>query len=220
MATLNQIVERIGYALNAPINTVLKENLKFSVKYWRAMLIRRDVQANGLSDEFLQRIPIDLIKVDKLDACDYTLGCDFILRSKYRVPKPVRLKTDVTFKFVGVYDQNDNLKPAVYSEVEEMRYRKFNTYTSKSLTYNYTNGYLYFFNNTLLKKAVIQAIFADPAEVNTVCDEECYNDDMQFPIADDMIQVIMQGILKGEFPLQTPLDEEVDIESNKVKPDE
>ncbi len=213
MATLNQIAERIAYALNDPLDTMLKENLKFSIKYWRSMLIRRDVAQNGLSDEFLQRIYIDLVKVDKADACDFAIGCDVILRSKYKVPKPVRLKTDVVFKFVGIFDLENNLKATTYTEFEEFRYTKFNRFTDKSVRYNYTNGYLYFFNNTMLKKAVIQSAFSDPTSVNTACDTPCYDDNMEFPCADDMIQQIFQGIVNGEFPMKTkPLSEEVAVE--------
>ena len=214
MATLNQIAERIAYSLNDPLNTMLRENIKFSVKYWRSMLIRRDVAQNGLSDEILQRIYIDLIKVDKADACDFTIGCDYILRSKYKVPKPIRLKTDTLFKMVGVFDLQNNQKPTTYTEFEEFRYTKFNRFTSNAIRYNYTNGYLYFFNNTLLKRAVIQSAFSDPSEVNTACDTECYNDDMDFPCPDDMLQQIVDGILKNEFILKTkPLSEEVNINS-------
>lgn len=213
MATLNQISERIAYALNDPLNTMLKENLKFSIKYWRSMLIRRDIEKNGLSDEYLQRINIDLIKVDKADACDFTIGCDYILRSKYKIPKPVRVKNDVLFKFVGIFDLQGNLKPTTYTEFEEFRYTKFNRVTSNSIRYNYTNGYLYFFNNTMLKKATIQSPFSDPSQVNMSCDSLCYDDDMEFPCPDDMIQQIFQGIIGGEFPMKVkPLSEEVDVE--------
>lgn len=215
MATLNQIAERIAYALNDPLNVMLRENIKFSIKYWRSMLIRRDVAQNGLSDEFLQRIPIDLIKVDKADNCDFAIGCDYILRSKFKIPKPVRLKTDVVFKFVGIFDLQGNMKATTYVEFEEFRYTKFNKVTSNAVRYNYSNGYLYFFNNTMLKKAMIQSIFSDPASVNTACEEDCYNDDMEFPVADDMIQQIFAGILSGEFKLK-PVSEEIDIEKGQT----
>ena len=217
MASLNQIAERIAYALNDPLNTMLRENLKFSIKYWRSMLIRRDIEKNGLSDELLQRTYIDLIKVSKADACDFGIDCTYVLRSKYKIPKPVRLKTDVLFKSLGVFDLQGNFKSATYVEPEEFRYTRFNRFTAKTLRYNYTNGYIYFFNNTLLKKAYIQTIFVDPAQINTVCDEQCYNDDMDFPCPDDMIQQIFAGIISSEFPMKTkPLSEEIDIDKEGV----
>lgn len=212
MASLNKYAERLAYALNDPLNMMLRANLKFSIIYWRATLIRRDVQQNGLSDEFLQRFFFDLIKVDKVDNCNYTIGCDYILRSKYVIPKPVRLKTDVTFKFVGVLDQKDNFKAATYVEFEEFRYTEHNKYTPKVIRYNWTNGYFYFFTNTLLKRGIAQAILVDPSSVASLCDEVCYTDDSEFPLAEDMFQAIVQGILKGEFPIMNPQDTEVTIE--------
>lgn len=208
MTTLNEISERIAYALNKPLSFVLQENIKASVKYWRAMLIRRDVSANGLSDEFLQRIYVNLVKVDKADACNFQDGCQ-VLRTKVPIPKPLRLKNDVVFKFVG----SENGKAFTYTEYEEVPFTCYNKYTSKVLRYAYINGYIYVFNNLKLKKLAIQSIFADPSEISTVCDE-CYSDDKPYPIGEDMIQAIIQGILTGEFRLK-PTDEEVTIEEEK-----
>ena len=213
--TLNEISERIAYALNEPLNYILKENIKFSVKYWRALLIRRDVQANGLSDEFLQRIYLDLIKVDKADACNFNLNCTDVLRTKNPIPRPLRLKNDILFKFVGTVDG----KPFSYVEYEEVAYTCYNKFTSKDIKYNYTNNYLYVFNNTKLKKIAIQSAFSDPTEVNQFCNTDtCYTDDMEFPCPYDMVQQIVQGILSNEFKILNPLDEEVDIESERDKP--
>lgn len=209
MASLNQISERIAYAKGDPLNIMLRENLKFSVKYWRSMLIRRDITTNGVSDEYLQRIVIPLIKVDILGECGINVSCKVVLRTTNKIPKPVRIKSDVLFKFVGVLDQTDNLQPATYVEGEELRYTKFNRFTPDVLRYSYINEYLYFFNNTLLKKAIVQSPFANPSQVNLAC-EGCYNDDMEFPCPDDMIQQIVQGILTGELNVrEKPLSEEI-----------
>lgn len=208
MTSLNEITERIAYALNKPLSFALQENIKVSVKYWRALLIRRDINANGLSDELLQKIYVDLVKVDKADACTFQDGCE-VLRTKLPIPKPLRLKNDVVFKFVG----NIGGKPFTYTEYEEIPYTCYNKYTSKVLRYAYINSYIYVFNNLRLKKLAIQTIFADPSEVNTVCDD-CYSDDKPYPIGEDMIQAIVQGILTGEFRLK-PTDQEVSIEQEE-----
>ncbi len=215
MATLNQIAERIAYALNDSFNVELLENIKFSVLSWRAMLIRQDIERNGLSDEFLQKAYIDLVKVDAADSCDFTIDNCIILKSVNKIPKLVRMKSDVLFKFVGIFDENSNLKPTTYVEQEELRYRKFNRYTSKTIAYNYTNDYLYFFNNTKLKKATIQAIFADPRQVNLLCSENCFDSDSELPIGMDMLNTIVAGIISKEFPLQNPTDAEVNINTDR-----
>lgn len=209
MATKSQWAERIAYALNEPLNVPLKENIKFSLDGWRAMFIRRDVQANGLSESFLQRFDIELVKVDKADACNFNLDCTKILRSKNPVPRPVRLKNDVLFKFVG----DISGKPFTPVEYEEVPYTCYNKYTSKVIRYNYTNDYLYFFNNTKLKYARIQCIVENPADINSLCtDATCWNDlTSEYPLPLDMMPQIIEGILKGEFKILNPQNQEVAI---------
>lgn len=211
MATKNQWAERIAYALGNPLDTVLKNNIKFSLDGWRAMFIRRDVFANGISDEYLQTYFIDLIKVDKADNCDFTLDCT-ILRTRTRVPKPVRLKSDVLFKFVG----NADGKPFTYSEFEEVNYRCSNKYTGKDIFYNYTNEFIYVFNNTKLKKLRIQAVHVNPEQIIYCSDDpDCYNDDKNYPMPEDFFPDIMKGIMSGDFRISsTPSEvEEVKIDT-------
>lgn len=210
MATLNQIAERIAFAQNQPLNIMLKENLKFSIRYWRALFIRRDIFANGMSDEFLQRIYVPLIKVDKADSCNFDLECTKVLRTSTQIPKPIRVKNDILFKFVGTADG----KAFTYTEYEEIPYTCYNQFTSKTIRYTYINGFIYVFNNTLLKQLAIQTPFADPYQANALC-EGCYTDDSEFPCPEDMIQQIVQGIISGELRI-VPVDEEVDIQSDNI----
>lgn len=214
MATLNQIAERIAYAKGDPLNIFLIRNIKFSVIYWRSTFIRRDIAANGLSDEYLQKINVPLVKVDKINPCD--TSCNVILRSSKKIPKPVRIKSDVLFKFVGCLDQNDELIPATYVEGEELRYTRYNRFTPKVLRYSYVNGYLEVYNNTLLKSIIAQSPFVDPTQIETECGTECYNDDMEFPCPEDMIQGIVQGILTGELNMRDkPISEEITLNEQK-----
>lgn len=209
--TLNQGAERIAYALGEPTNYVLKENIKFSIINYRATFMRRDIAANGMSDEFLQKFHADLIKVDKADDCSFTIDCT-VLRTKNKIPKPVRIKSDVVFKFVGT----PHGKPFVYTEFEEFKYRCFNKYTGNEVAYSYINNYLYFFNANHLKKAALQYAVADPRLVN-LCQEDCYDDDMEFPMAEDLMSDIIRNILSGEFKILNPKDEQVkvDVEDDK-----
>lgn len=210
--TLNQAAERIAFAFNEPLNYVLKQNIKFSIINYRAQFMRRDIAANGMSDEFLQRFFVDLIKVDKVDNCSFDIGCT-ILRSKSKVPKPLRQKTDVVFKFVGTpYG-----KSFAYSEFEEVQYRAFNKYTSSEILYSYINEYIYIFNANKLKRVSMQYPLADPRQVNGCSDEICYSDNDTFPIAEDLMADIIKGIISGEFRLMNPKDEQVkvDVEDDK-----
>lgn len=210
MPSLNQIAHTICDRLNQPFNVMLHERKKFEVKYWRAELIRQDVNKNGLSYEFIQSFVTELVKVDKADNCVVGINCT-ILRTATKIPKPVRLKEDVPFKYVGEVGGNASYP---YTELEELKYTLANKYTGKSIRYNYTNGYIYIFNNTKLKYLSLQGIFTNPELVNDCVasgSTVCYNDDMEFPIADDMLRVIIDGLVNEE--LKTPVtDLEVPIE--------
>lgn len=211
--TLNQAADRIAYALNEPTNFVLKENIKFSIIYYRALFIRRDIVTNGQSDEFLQSFNSPLIKVDKGDNCYYDLDCD-VLRTENKIPKPLRLKTDVIFKFVGT----PTGKPFAYSEFEEVQYRCANKYTGNEPVFSYINGYIYIYNVTKLKFVRIQQVTEDPRQV-TFCStaDTCYSDDDEFPMPADFMADIVTNILSKEFRILDPKDEQVkiDVEDDK-----
>lgn len=211
--TLNEAAERIAYERKDPFNIMFKETIKFSIRYWRAILIRRDVAANGISEEYLQRIHLPLIKVDKADSCNFDLGaCNGILRTKFSIPQPIRLKNDIPFKYVGdAYGKSYS-----YTEYEEIPFTCYNRFTSKSIRYNYTNGYLYVFNNKLIKSITIQTAFVDPYKANTVCGGVCFNDDSEFPCPADLMFSIITGILNGEFKMITQLNGDVDLDEDET----
>lgn len=214
MATLNQIAERVAYQLGDPTNIMLRENVKFSFLTWRSTLIRRDIAANGMSDGFLQRFTIPLIKVDKADNCNFNLDCVQILRSATTIPKPVRLKTDSIFKFVGTVDG----KPMSQVEYEEVPYTCYNQYTSKALRFCYINDYLYIFNNTKLKFLMLQYIVEDPRQINNSCTtDSCYSDDKEFPAPLDLVNQAILAMLAGDLKILTnnaPADSEVQVSSD------
>lgn len=211
MPSLNQIAERIAYALNDPLNIMLKENIKFSVRYWRSTFIRRDIFANGMSPELCQRIYLDLKKVDKADSCNFNLNDCEILRTVNPVPSYIRWKNDVTFKFIGTADGQISTEV----EYEEVPYTCYNKFTFNILRHCIVNQYIYIFNNTKLKKIALNHPFFDPYQANALC-SGCYTDDSEFPCPADMIQQIVQGIITGEFKVLNPKDEEVTIQPEKL----
>lgn len=206
--TLNEIAERIAYDKGEPFNVMLKEHIKLSVNYWRAILMRRDVTANGMSDMFLQRFFVSLQKVDRADACNFDLECTKVLRTVNPIPRPVRLKNDVTFKFVGTVEG----KPFSPVEYEEVPYTCYNRFTPKDIRFCYVNDYLYIFNNTKFKTIMLQYAVEDPRSINLSCTEgSCYDDNQDYPCPLDTVQQIITGILSGEYRLLNPVSEEVEV---------
>lgn len=205
--TLNEIAERVAYGLQDPFNVMLKNNIKFSIKNWRALLIRRDIFSNGTSPEYLQKIKVNLIKVNKGDTCNLNLDCTKVLKSENQIPQFIRWKNDVPFKFVGNY----NGKSFTYTEYEELPYTCYNRFTSSTIRYCLINHYLYIFNNTKLKYTWIEHIFVDPYQANILC-EGCFDDDSFFPFPADLVQQFIVGVMSGEFKITSPLDEGIKVE--------
>ena len=203
--TLRETAEYIAARLDKPNDFVLIQQLEYSIKIWRALLIRRDAEVNQESSLYLQGMEFDLIKVDQLDPCSAVVGCP-VLRSKNRIPKPVRLKDGRLFKFVGEAGIGTRKKIFSYVEPENLEYTKHNKFTANVIRYSYYNGYVYVFNNLLYRKINIEFVFENPEEFISCCD--CYSDDYEFPLPADMIQIIIQGILTNEFKLK-PIDQEV-----------
>lgn len=206
--TKSQLAETIAYGLGDHLNITLKENIKFSLNNWRALIIRRDVAVNGMSDGFLQKFHVDLQKVDKADNCKFSIDCTKILRTVNKIPRPVRLKSDVLFKYIG----DGNGKPWTPVEYEEIAFTCFNKYTFREIRYSYINDYIYVFNNTKLKYAAFQYIVANPEAINTSCTTDtCYTDNSDYPCPEDIAQQIILGIKSGEFKI-SPVSDEVKVD--------
>ena len=212
MASLNQISEHICGLLGSPLNISLREQVKFSVKYYRAFLIRRDIERNGISHHYVQAFNVKLIPIDKGDTCVITIDCQ-ILRTENKLPRSIRSKRGGTpFKYFG---EVGGVEPYTFTELSELAFTFHNKYTANVKRYDIINDYGYIFNTNKVGVARIEDIFSNPEEAIDFCDDTaCYTDDMEFPLPDDMIQTIVESIIKGEFKL-IPSSNEVKINEDE-----
>ena len=205
MASLNQLADKLLNAYDQAFNHELRERLKDSYKFLRATRIRQSIEKSGIDDEFLLSFNVDLIKVTSDDDC-FTpdLNCPQ-LRSQNKIPKPIRYKTDVPFTYVGTRDGI-----AFYQgHISSARYKEQLPFISEAICYVWKNGYIYLYGRTKLKRLLVEEVIANPEEAGSMCDAntECYNDDMEFPLPDDMIYSITQEIIKTEFGGIKPQDD-------------
>jgi hypothetical protein len=210
MPSLNQIADFIADRLNEPYNDMLKADIKFSVKYWRAFLIRQDVERNGTSRDYLQRFVVELVKVDKGDTCAVDIGCK-ILKTKNAIPEPIRLKPPTPFKYVGEVGGGAAF---THTELEELPFTTENKYTANVIRYNYTNKYIYVYGNIRMKYLAVEGVFLDPAQAVDFCisSADCFSDDEEFPIGGDMLKILIDALLKGEFNIRREVEpQDVDI---------
>ena len=72
------------------------EQLKFNIKYYRAMFIRRDFARHGIVTRHFEQ-NLGCLKLKKMDAaqcCDFETGCD-VYRTVLKIPKTVRFASSV-----------------------------------------------------------------------------------------------------------------------------
>lgn len=195
MPSLNNIADTVAHELKQWDNYELKQRIKLKAKLKRAVFIRRDSERNSVSSQYLQRFRAELIQVDKLDNCVVQDGC-IILRTKNLMPTTIRLNNYSDSKFVGDLEGNTWTE----TELEELKYTKYNRFTANVIRFARINGYRYIFNNRLVKWIVEEAAWENPEAAINFCDNTtCYTDDMEFPCGADLIDLIITEILKEEL---------------------
>lgn len=201
--TLNEIVYNLADIVGKQDVPHFVERLKFNVMYYRALLIRRDQERNSyLPEQFMQSFCMEMEKVDASQCCDIKVDC-IIMKSKKKLPSPIRLKNGSPLAYVGTID---NLKSYAPMSVGELPFVSSSTFTGKIARYFVQEEYLYIINAKPLKVNV-KGIFEDPRDLLEFdCDGDCYSDDSAFPITADMVQRITQSLLAGELRMLTPDD--------------
>lgn len=207
MATLKQIADEIAGALDRPFDDMFKERLKAIIKNERAYLIREQAEKYGLDDAFRQRYTVALERVDKADGL-VDVNCD-VLRTSNKIAKPIRLKRDAIFSYVGNAEGTNAYR---FTELSELKFRHFLFLLADHISYNYMNGYVYIYGNIKLKTVTLDAAFESPELVlpNETAEDISngieYTEDMEFPLPIDMIQNIKARLLSGELSITDSKD--------------
>jgi hypothetical protein len=109
--TLNEIAYNIADASGRGINAAYLERLKFQIKYYRALLLRRDQERNSyLPDQMIQTIEAPISIVNIADSIEFSAAFNEqpLHKSNSSIPNPVRFKTGIPFTqvayFKNVYD--------------------------------------------------------------------------------------------------------------------
>lgn len=175
------------------------DQIKFNVKYYRAMLIRRDFTRNGIITRHLEQDLgcIELQKVDASKCCNLPVDCA-VYKSKVKIPRTVRFSFKDAITHVG---DVTGLATIPMVEPHMVEYLPYDKYTKQQKKAYMIEDYLYIYNGDGLKFINVRGVFEDPEEVALFdCDgSDCYDDDSEFPIPMDMVQIITQGLMSGEL---------------------
>ncbi len=176
--------------------------LKFNIKYYRAMFIRRDYARNGLVTRHLEQ-DLRCIKLEQIDAskcCNITIGCP-VYRSERQIPRTVRFNFEEAITFVGDVTGHGRIQLIKPYEVNFLTYDKYTSRVKKAFM---LEDYLYIINPEGMDTVNLRGIFEDPEEIGRYLDcngTPCYDGTQVFPMPMDMVQGIVSGIAGGELRL-------------------
>lgn len=203
--TLNEIAYNLLNLMRGGRSTheenISLDQIKFNIRHYRAVMVRRDFARNGLVTRHLEQSLgcLELEKVDGSQCCGLEIGCD-VYKTKLPIPKTLRFNFEEAITFVGAADGLTRI-PLVSSSI--IKYIQYDKYTSESKKAYTLGDYLYIFNAEGMGFVNIRGVFENPEELAKYdCDgSECYDEFADYPIPMDMLQSINSGIINGELRL-------------------
>jgi|TARA_R100000030_G_scaffold86824_1_gene70326 hypothetical protein len=175
------------------------DQIKFNIKYYRAMLIRRDFARNGIITRHLEQDLgcLELEKVDASKCCNLPTHCA-VYKTIKKIPKTVRFNFRDSITHVSDVTGLGTIPMVENHTVQWLPYDK---YVKERMKAYMIEDYLYVYNADGLKFINVRGVFEDPSDLALYdCDgSDCYSDDIDFPIPMDMLQTITQGIMSGEL---------------------
>ena len=204
--TLNEIAYNIlntyrGGRLNHGEHISL-DQVKFTVKYYRAMMIRRDMARNGFVSNGVEQ-DINCLELEVIDAskcCNLKTDCE-VYRTVKPLPKFVRLNFNDAITYAGDATGLDSYQIVEPHMVQWLPYDKY-TKTKKKVYI--LDNYLYLYNADGDGVINIRGIFEDPDKLGQYTNCEgipCYDDNSEYPLPMDMLQIMTQAILGGEMKI-------------------
>lgn len=176
------------------------DQIKFNIKHYRAMFIRRDYARNGYVSKTLEQ-DLGCLKLKQVDAskCCHLPPTCVVYRTVDKIPHTVRFNFRDALTFIGKPDGTGTIPRVEPYEVEYLEYEK---YTKSKTRYYVIDEYIYVYRPNGLEAINVRGVFEDPEEVykfNTCNDGPCYDPQSPYPLPADMVSQINQGIMNGEL---------------------
>ena len=191
MATLAKLAQEVASSFDRGTDFIFIERIKELIINTRMMFIHREIDKYGVSERYIQGYVANLITVNA--SMDSTIDSKLtILRTENKIPAPIRYQTDVPFVFVGSLDRIVSfryIKPYIMKHTRSLRL------IGNGICYFYIDGYVYVYNNTKLERILIDAPY-ESLDVTRDPDSTgiCYVDDMEFPLAGDMLNAVIAHV--------------------------
>ena len=200
------------------------DQIKFNIKHYRAMFIRRDFAKNGFTSRHIEQDLgcLELKKVDPTKCCNLPTTCS-VSRTKKKVPRTVRFNFKEALTYVGDITGIETI-PVIDNHM--VKWLPFDKYTSEKHKAYMIEDHLYIYNANGLKFVNVRGVFENPEDLKHYQCENgtCWDDSKPFPIPADMLQAITAGMASGELQLllgtmsDTLADQEQDIKGGLPSP--
>jgi len=195
------------------------DQIKFNIKHYRAVFIRRDFARNGIITRHLEQDLgcLELEEVNPSKCCNLPVDCS-VSRTKRKIPKTVRFNFKDAITHVGDVTGLTRI-PIVESSM--ISYLPFDKYTSDKYKAYMIEDYMYIYNAKGLKFINLRGIFENPEDLKHFnCESgSCWDENSNFPMPMDMVQLVTNGIMSGELRLlagtssDTLADQEQDMKT-------
>lgn len=193
MATLNKLAYQVASSFDRDSDFLFIERIKDLIINTRNLFVHRETDKYGVNERYIQPYVAELTLVNA--SMDSTIDSRYeLLRTTNKIPSPIRYQSDVPFVFVGSLDRMigfRNIKPYIMKSSRSLRL------IGSAICYFYSNGYIYIWNNTKLESILVEAIYEDLDVTQNITDTTglCYKDDMEFPLAGDMLNNVIKEVI-------------------------
>jgi len=211
--TLNIISDEIIGALDRPFDHMFRERVKSIFRHEAALMIRRELNKDGMTDHFLTHFTAPMEVIDDSD-----LPCSRngkIFRNSGKLSTPIRWRTDDPFSSIGL---PNGLVVFIYTKLYEFPYADLqDAYVGNPPRYFYENGYIYVnfidwdVDNPTGEECIkvgaafgIGDMFDSTPEARL--SDTFFDDDTIIPLPEDLIQTIKLNLLKGELSVTDSKD--------------
>lgn len=211
MSSIAQLVSEIAHTVNQADSVPVRRAIKLGIIHARNELIRKSYGNHNYTDKILQqRIRLSLIPVPDGDLYGTKdLDLKHIKRTKYKVPRPVRLTNNLPFHSVRTVGVENPIEVAWVKEVSSKFYKYLPGFCPM-VTYDYINEYIYLnilwndtFNN--INNIIVESVFEYPQLIETETIDgklniDLIDDENEFLLPEDMIGAVKKLVLETFIP--------------------
>lgn len=212
--SLNDLVQLLADRVGSPFSIPLQEQLKVIFNYKIADWVQKLIDKHPEQRKFFMKyIADELVDVDQSE-CPAAVGCT-IRRTSKKIPVPVRSEYAL-FDYVGDPDKLDGYTYTTPDQLTIM-INHGSKYTKDRPRYMYMNGYVYIYNDNILEYLSIGGLWTDQRQLNAFKCEDvpCYTDDDQLDVAADIINTMVQDVMKNELRLLSPEAGEITVDDKE-----